>query len=669
MSQINIKGFINNIKSKSNVYTAIAEAVVNSIQSIEETTRKDGKVIIIIKRSDQKEINFENSDEEKLSDIESIEVIDNGIGFNAKNEQSFDTLNSDLKEKIGGKGFGRFMYLKHFREVKIESTYRENEMYKKIKFNFGTNNKFIDDRIISTTAEKDTQTKLFLTNIKNNKLDKKIDTIARKLVEKLLIYFIQDDYQCPIIEIIDADDRTSNIVLNEYLKSPSSPEIKELHSEEFVLDNHQENYKFQVKVFKIFYPNNQKSKICLTADKREVVDEVLHKYIPEFNDEFIDKFEKDSENQPKKYFIKTYVISEYLNNNVSLEREGFNFSEKDLMHPFSREQIEFEAAKISSKILSDEIITRKEQKREKVEEYVNEHAPWHKPYINEINIDNMEYNLQTDQIEYFLQKEKFKRETTTKHEIQSFLKDDSKNSTQKFDNLVQTITDIGKSDLAHYICNRKIILDLIQKSLERDEDGSAKLEKEFHDIIYPMNKDSTNTEYKDHNLWILDERLVFSEYIASDRKINKATSKTKPDLVIFDKKQSFRNGENEFSSPLTIFEFKRPKRINYKAEDDPILQIAGYLKEIRQGKYEIPNGVEKIKINDNTPVYAFIICDLTDKIVQFCINNQLVESPDKEGYFGFHAGFKMYIQVISFKKLLNDANLRNKIFFSKLGLE
>lgn len=117
MSKINIIGILSNIKSKSNIYTPIIEAIVNSIEAISETKRKNGEINIILKRDN--DINFENS----LPAIHSIEIQDNGIGFNTKNRNSFDTFYSDLKKNNGGKGFGRFMFIKYFGEVKIESIY------------------------------------------------------------------------------------------------------------------------------------------------------------------------------------------------------------------------------------------------------------------------------------------------------------------------------------------------------------------------------------------------------------------------------------------------------------------------------------------------------------------------------------------------------------------
>jgi hypothetical protein len=262
-------------------------------------------------------------------------------------------------------------------------------------------------------------------------------------------------------------------------------------------------------------------------------------------------------------------------------------------------------------------------------------------------------------------------EQETKREVQFLLNEtDSEEFEKRINNIVSKITDIGKSDLVHYIVNRKIVLQIFEELRKRTEDGKASLEKEMHSLIFPMNRDSYETSYDDHNLWLLDERLIFSEYVASDRKLSsKKDALDERDLIIFDSKKAFRNGDNEFSNPLTIFEFKQPKRTNYKQDDDPILQVGRYLDKIRAGKYEMPKGVEPIKVNDSTPVSAYIVSDLTNKVRQFARQHQLTVSADDEGFFGYHNGYKMYVEMISFKKLVKDATLRNKIFFKKLQIE
>jgi hypothetical protein len=220
------------------------------------------------------------------------------------------------------------------------------------------------------------------------------------------------------------------------------------------------------------------------------------------------------------------------------------------------------------------------------------------------------------------------------------------------------------------VCNRKLIVDTFDNLRKRKEsDNKAHLESELHNLIYPMGQTSETLNYENHNLWLLDERLVFSQYVASDKIISKSETK-EPDLIVFNEEICiYRNGENITTSPLTIFEFKRPKRRNYPDEENPIMQACRYAEKIREGKYEMPEGLEQVKVSKETPVYIYVVCDLVDKIHEFAKGFSLTISPDNEGYFGFSSGFNAYIEVMSYRKLIDDAKMRNKIFFKKLGIE
>lgn len=670
MSQVNIKGLVNNIKAKTNVYTPLVEAVVNSIQAIDSSNIEDGEISIRIIRDNQKPLQF---DEDALSEIVSIEVHDNGAGFTQENRTSFDTVYSDHKSEQGGKGFGRFTFLKYFNEVSVESIYLEKGKKFKRSFSFGKDRQIVEEENIEKLQGNiKNKTILYLRSAKvKNRLDKKLETVARKLLEKLLIFFINDSYKCPKI-LVREDATGEEIILNDCISDEKNGEIQEIVNQEFELVNDKIKESFKVKIFKIFYTRTQSS-ISLTAHNREVVETPLHHYIPEFIDDFYEEIDaQNGERVNKNYTIKTYVLGKYLDNNVSLERGDFEFSSNvdDLLFPFSQQSIEKKASEITSDVFSNEVKTRQTKKIKKINEYVTASAPWNRPYLEGLDYSIIPYKLNDEMIELELQKQKFNKEQKVKKEIKEILDSGvDKEIPETLQKIVREITEAQKSDLTHYVCNRKLVLELFKKLLEREDDGTVKYEKDIHNVIFPMGKDSLATDYEEHNLWLLDERLVFSQYIASDKKISNKVAPTEPDLVVFDAKRSFRSGDNEFSNALTIFEFKRPKRESYRQEDDPILQVGNYLEEIRSGKYETPKGVEKVKVNEYTPVYSYIICDITDRIRDFAKQNQLTPSPDLEGYFGFHSGFKMYVEIISFKKLLKDANLRNKIFFKKLGIE
>lgn len=232
------------------------------------------------------------------------------------------------------------------------------------------------------------------------------------------------------------------------------------------------------------------------------------------------------------------------------------------------------------------------------------------------------------------------------------------------------VTDEGKNDLAHYVCSRKKVIDLYNEFRKRTDSGSAHLESELHNLFFPMIKDDREVNYEDHNLWLLDERLVFSHYIASDKVISKKDHK-EPDVVVFyNERMFFRNGENNITSPVTVIEFKRPKRKDYTDADNPISQALRYSRKILDGKYEMLDGIEPVKVNrQSTPVYVYIICDIVPQIREFADQSNLTVSPDDEGYFGYVSSYNAYVEIMSFKKVIDDATMRNKIFFHKLGLE
>lgn len=665
MSKLNIIGIIKNIRSKTNIYTPIIEAIVNAIDSIHDSERKDGQISIIVKRD--RTLAFDDT----IPVVKSIEIIDNGIGFNQKNRDSFDTFYSDNKIARGGKGFGRFMFLKYFYDAEVKSIYQKDNEFRVRTFRFGKQYEIVTNEKDELSTAKDAETHIYLNNIIDDKqLDKGLDTIARKLLERLLIFFINDQKPCPTITIAE-EDGSRSIVLNHYLTQDNDIKLIDSIPYEVKSELSDKVEKFTAKIFKILYAQSQKSKICLTGHNREVTEVTLHNYIPEFEDDFYDEIQRAQDITRKNYIIKVYVLGQYLNDNVSLEREAFNFDKekRDTLYELSQSDIEQGAADVVRNKFADEVKVREDKKVARITDYVNSSAPWHKTYISNLKLDKIPYHASEKQIELEFQKIKFDKEQEARIELKSIIDSEDGSFESDLSDLVAKVTEAGKNDLAHYVCNRRLVLKVLKELLRRREDGKAELEKELHSLVFPMVNDDTRVNYEEHNLWLLDERLVFSEYIASDRKISSKAAPTEPDLVIFDKKRSFRNGDNEFSNPLTVFEFKRPKRTNYAADEDPIEQVGNYVDEIRAGKYETPEGIEKVKVNDNTPVYGYVICDPCDKIKQFARKHQLTLSPDEEGYYGFHSGYNIYIEILSYKRLMNNAELRNKIFFKKLNID
>lgn len=667
MSSVNIHGVINNISKSTSVYTPIVEAVVNSIQSIEKNGTTTGQIVITLIRDSQSSLKF---DADALEDIKTVLIEDNGEGFTDENTNSFDMLYSEQKKHLGGKGFGRFTFLRYFESVDIESVFSEGEKRFKRKFDFIPNDQ---QKIVSNDSKAETETALenktliSLNSLKRGQLDKKLNTIARKLLEKLLIYFINDTYSCPKISL-KCDDKV--IVLNELLGNDYA-EIQEMDSKSFTLEAEDQKETFNLKIFKIFFPENQKSKICLTAHNREVTETLTHTYIPEFSDNF---YEKTTDGSTKDYLVKTYVIGSYLDSNVSLERNGFSIprTQPDMFCKISLKDIEAKAAELTknSEAFKQDILSRQEKKMDKIVAYVDANAPWYKEFIPEIEIESVPYDLNDETIDAELNKVKFKQEIKVRAKMKAIVESETDVLEEEVKNVVNEISKVKLTELAHYVALRKSIITLLKKSLQVKLDGKYHSEDTVHSIIFPTKANSENTPYADHNLWMIDEKLNFSDYISSDqRHIEESEDRT--DLLVYNKKIAFR-ADNTASNPITIFEFKKPQRddfVNPSSNEDPILQIQRYVNEIMNGKHLTPEG-RNISVSKNTPFYGYVICDLTKKVEDWLHDiKDFKVMPDGKGWYRWYDNINLYIEVLSWDKVWEDAEMRNKIFFHKLGIE
>lgn len=673
MSKINIERIVRDIKTRSTSLTPIIEAVCNSIEAIGKSI-PEGKIRIVLKRDGSQDLGLEENPVK--GEIIAVDIIDNGEGFTDENRESFDTYKSDHKISSGGKGFGRFMFLKYFNKVTVESVYCKDEVYYRRCFTFGHADEIIEDETNEPLegTEHKTGTTIHLASIKTKDLDKGIDVIARKLVERLLSYFASDDPSVPTISI-EEEDGSDKRILNKYVGSSS--DIQQMgDAMPIEVQGREHKYSFTVKVYKIYY-SPITNKICLTANLRGVTDSSLHNFVPEFKETMS---EVTPEGVQKNFMVKVYVQGDYLDENVTTERDGFNF-DKEIETPLfelSEKMIYKEAAQVAKRLFSSDIEERYKRKKAEVEHYVFSLAPWNKSLLKDVDMGSIPVGISDFDLEMRFQKIKFDKEQKARIAINEYMSK-SKEDEEDIDvsqmekdvnNILEMVTESQKNDLAHYVCQRMKVIDLYDELRRRLENGKAHKESEMHNLFFPMIKTDREVDYESNNLWLLDERFNFTQFIASDKVISKVDHK-EPDLALFyEEGKFFRNGDNVITSPIVIVEFKRPKRTNYPDDENPIMQALRYAQKILDGKYEMPDGIEKIDVDPTrTPVYVYIICDLTDKINEFAkMTGSLSIAPDREGYFGYLKDYNAYIEIKSYKKVIVDARMRNQIFFKKLGL-
>ncbi|HPG41449.1 MAG TPA: ATP-binding protein [bacterium] len=668
-----LKGRLRNTNlPKTNILFPLFEAVINSIHAIDERIEKqhdidigEGYIKIKVKRSTQ--LNAENSVKPK---IVGFEIVDNGIGFNEDNFNSFQTLDSDYKIKLGGRGVGRLLWLKAFKKVNIISIFKENYNIQKRSFDFNIQNDLHNHNLIdSKSSVIETTVNLEFFNKEYEKyLPKAAIKIAHALLEHCLWYFLRSG-GAPDITVMDVDE---TILLNKeyesFMFNASESIPYKIKSRNFELMNIKLRSTFQ-----------NKHSVIYSAANRVVREESLVGKIPGLFGVLKDGDES--------FCYLCFVTSEYLTESVNSERIGFNISESidDLFvdEEISFSEIRNETIKHITKYLEKFLIENKQIGLKKLTDFVANKAPRFRPILSRIpeNEKIVDPNITDKELELKLHTHLMVFENELLTEGHDLMKphcfENDEEYSRRIEEYLLKVSDIKKSDLANYVAHRKVILDLLEKSIQIKKDGKYLNEEVLHKLIMPMQKNSNELMFDDSNLWLVDERLAFHNYLASDKSIKSmpitnSEEKKEPDLLalnIYENPLLVNEGQSLPLASITVIEIKKPMRNDAKqGEDkDPIEQALGYLKRVRNGGAKTELG-RQIPDSSNIPGFCYIISDITDTIKERCEILDLTVSADKLGYFGYHKTYNAYIEVLSFDRLLNMAKERNRSFFDKLGL-
>lgn len=654
---------------KSHALMPVFEAIVNSIHAIEDRTNfTEGKIVLKVHRETQENLSLGKKNRKKTK-ITGFTIIDNGCGFNEENFKSFCTLDSEYKIARGSRGIGRLMWLKVFNNVRVDSSFLDkNGQYVKREFIFTEKNGINDEKTLNEAQEYSTRIHLtginssYQQNILNSTKD-----IAKKLLEHILWYYVRDS---GVPSIIIEDDEIGiidlAIIYSEHMHS-------QVFSESIMIKKH----KFELIHIKFNESVNKRHQIAFCAANRLVSEENIQGRIPGlYNKLYDDKGE---------FTYTCYITSSYLDENVRSERTSFNFDEtvEDLLSDISLNNIREKILERTSDYLKDVLTKNIEQGRERVNTFIDDRAPKYKPLLK--YFDKYELILDPDksdqEIDIYLYEKLQKLEMNMMVEGQVLMSPsnlDSKDEyQQKLAEYLEKVESVKKSDLANYVFHRKIILDLLSKAIERQEDGKYAREDLIHEFIMPMRSDSNDFLQHTSNLWLVDERLAFHHYLASDKPISSypisdSNSQKEPDLLglkIIDNPILVNDGNKLPLASITVIELKRPMRndMSEGVEKNPIQQALQYLEKIREGKVKTISG-RPIPDSHSIPGYCYILCDLTPTMQEMCKMSSLQITADAMGYFGYNSSYKAYIEVISFDKLVNAAKERNRIFFDTLGL-
>jgi hypothetical protein len=671
----NLPGRVRNVSlAPSNGLMPLFEAVSNSIHAIEEAGRapEDGQIKIEITRGAPR-LSLEPDAAPVAGDIEGFTITDNGVGFNEANFRSFRTLDSEHKVAKGGRGVGRLLWLKAFETVTVESVFKDDDgKYKRRSFAFGAASGVSGGampEILDGRAQRRTTIALGGFRVRyRQQAYKTAVSIGAALVEHCLWYFVRPGGTASIVIEDDREAFQLDEVYEQLMHASAIDQQIEIKGEKL----HLLHVKLRAKA-------NAAHVVAYCADDRVVTTEKLAGKIPGVHGRLSD--------QNGDFVYACYVSSPTLNATARPERSSFELAD-DAGELFRGTDVGFDdirkaVREAASAHLAEQIQDARQRTTERVNHYANHTAPRYRPVMNRISIDDLglDPHVSDKELELALHRQLAEIERKMLAEGYDLLApqivESAENYTRRVADYLKTVEDIKKSDLANYVTHRRVVLELLKEAIKRKPDGDYQREDLIHTLIMPMVKESTEVMLDNCNLWLVDERLAFHDYLASDKPLASIAitgdqSGKEPDLLalnVFDNPVMVSETATPPYAAITVIELKRPMRSGDSGEkDDPVQQALDYLHRVRKGKVTTADG-RPIPNAESIPGFCHVVCDISQFVKDRCtLHHDLNITSDGMGFFGYKKGYNAYVDVISYDRLVKAAMERNRAFFDRLGL-
>lgn len=630
------------------------EAISNGLHAIEDrfgnNSLRNGVIAVTILRDD--------GDENRP--IIGYIIQDNGVGLNQTNFDSFCKPDSVYKIKRGGKGVGRLGWLKVFKNIDVYSRFQDQSGQIETRaFLFKlTNENQIEEKINSAHALTEVGTIITLKDFTqdfHNQVPTSVDVIKQRIIAHFLPLFASESV--PKISLIDDGQKIDLQDFFDGFKTNTSEE-----EVSFFLND--EEIHLQIRHIKL----NKKIRLGLSLKNYNWLYMAANSRVA--NEKKLDNYLGLKVLEGEQVYIGC-AYGDFLDQRVNQERTGFNCK---------AEVIEEIVRSLSSAIknyLSDDIQAIKQQKKKTINSLIDEHPQF--LYIKgdtESFVDHLAPSaIQKKDIfaamcaDRYEKTSKFKRVKENIALTPSFTNEIKK----QVEECNRFITESGQGMLAEYVLTRKVTIEFLNKYLELNDVEQYEKEDAVHKLIVPMRTDSNRLTIEDHNLWLLDDRLAFFSFFASDQPIRQyidSDSEKRPDVAFFyDSCMAWNETEN--GNKVVLVEFKRPSRDDYSVyskDKNPIQQLIDYIQLFKEGGLKDYKGRTPSQNLKNASFHCYLVADLTPSLLSCLQGRKFTDTPDGKGKIGYFSEPDGFVEIIPYDKLVNDAQMRNAIFLQKLGI-
>lgn len=680
------------VKKHSSYLQPIFEAISNSLEA---TSGKDDVITIRINKA--KTLNHEQYS------FLSIDIIDTGIGFN---DDNFGRLRRLYDESKGQNNFGtgRVQYLHFFNNTDIYSVFEEEGLkYKRrivLSKNFYATQKSViwssEKEVVDIATPIGTMVSFYYP-LNDEDQEKYNELTTIELRDRILIHYLsrfclnrdnlqQIKLECYINSIHNKDsdqiitgkdipqpDYTDSVQVNySKISVDGNTIIKTPNTEEFIINSYSLPCSIQ-----------KRNEVKLTSKNETVevsgIDFSLIKDSPKINNSYL-------------LFL---ISSSYLTQQDSdLRGQLAIYSRKDFLKKrnlFSGEE----------QILTDDIeekvtysITAHYKSISKVKEsfeaQIDELAEMFS--LDRTVLNEVGYKAGDSDQSILKKVYEYNADISAKHDagIKSVMdslkeltpssKDFKKKLNEKVKRVSELVPQINRTELVRYISKRKIILDLMQKTLDKQLDCQQKNSKGkkinhesfLHNILFSQHSDNP----LDSNLWMINDDFIHYKGISESELRNiKVGSELffREDLTKEELEELTAYNRDKLGNRPDILLFPKEHKciiIELKSMDadvskfvSQVSQYAGLIRQYAKERFEI------------TTFYAYLIGE------SFTLSEVKRANPffKKAYYFDYlfcpnypvdggenRRDGEMYIEVIKYSTLLERAVFRNKIFTDKI---
>lgn len=683
---LSFDGVLHDIKKSKTALQPLFEAFTNALEAIKIRQNSDnrfkGEIYIKINTSETTTL---------IPEFISLSITDNGIGFNDDEFNRFNTY------KLTNKGFknlgsGRIQYVHYFATTTVNSVYKQEDSFYEREFIVSKKNDFLKQNAIvkhkysrKSEANQSSTTLTFSGLLEKSSIYKELNDkiLKARILERYIHYFCYNKNRLPkiIIEFFVQSELKSKSTISisdiPNVDKAQTISLKYSKKNNSGIEKINKTENFTIDAFKIPKALLKENKLNLVS-KGEVIEE---------SDITLDSLAATDNINGNKYLF--LISSEYIDSRDTNVRGLLNIP--------TRDSFEKELFVNDEEILIEDI-------QEQVNQCINSMYPEieevQQEHFNSLNklkemflldddtakdIHISINDTETDILKKFYEAEAKKIaviDASIKESMDNLDKLDTRSHDyeekleQEINKLVKTIPLQNKKTLTHYVARRKLVLDLLDKILNRklkvQESKENYDEALIHNLLFP--KGSTNTANSD--LWIINEDFIYFKG-SSEKQLSKLeidgekVFKTKfseeeeryltslgenrkikrPDVLLFPEE-----------GKCIIIEFKAP-HVNASEHLTQIDRYANLIRNYTEEKFQI------------TTFYGYLlgenieVRDVLGTVSRFENSYQFgyLYRPS-ENVIGFdgRTNGSIYTEVIRYSTLLERAQQRNKIFIEKL---